>query len=666
MLDVLALISAVAAVVSAVAVPIGYLQLRAARASRQNGPAGEGRSLAAALGDSMLFAPNARFLGFDIDLVDRRSELATLTRYVEAGRSVITIEGIAGVGKTALAARLCRRAGRSRKVRWVFCDEKGESFGLVALAKALAFGVDSPSAGRLRAAVQGSADTSVVIDAVVDLLSTQRLLLVLDNYHTVDDTDIDALLTRLRHSQTRSSVVLTSRLQARDRAAVPLAGQLALDGLAAADARELLRDRGVDLPDGAAALVWRRTGDGNPLALTMFAGRAAGTDAAALATRLPDWVDEVDEWIALALDGLKPDVEDVAKLIAFSYEPVPRDAVRAILAPSDPGTALRELLARFLVKENAGSFEMHPAVRAYVSGRTTDAEQAQLARRYTDHYRSQARTMFVEGLGDDHPAYGTLYLESFPDYFAATQRHALMVDDLLARLADNGFALDEGAGVLVLGSGDGTHDPALARHGFTVTNVELQPEIADLGRAKAAGLPATIEYVVADMTEPLTLPPNSADAVFNIGSSFGYEDSDEANSTVFRNAASVLRDDRPFVFEYVNGPHWESKRVQRQVDVTTLPNGSTRTEVSITNPDARTSLTLIGLQRPDGTGGWFRHFMRYYRLPEIISMMAEAGLRPVATYGAVGGRVTGAPFDEATSEAMVVIATRSQGGTAGR
>ena len=98
MLDVLALISAVAAVVSAVAVPIGYLQLRAARASRQNGPAGEGRSLAAALGDSMLFAPNARFLGFDVDLVDRRSELATLTRYVEAGRSVITIEGIAGVG----------------------------------------------------------------------------------------------------------------------------------------------------------------------------------------------------------------------------------------------------------------------------------------------------------------------------------------------------------------------------------------------------------------------------------------------------------------------------------------------------------------------------------------------------------------------------------------
>ena len=54
-------------------------------------------------------------------------------------------------------------------------------------------------------------------------------------------------------------------------------------------------------------------------------------------------------------------------------------AVRAILTPSDPGTALRELLARFLVKENAGSFEMHPAVRAYVSGRTTDAEQAFLA-----------------------------------------------------------------------------------------------------------------------------------------------------------------------------------------------------------------------------------------------------------------------------------------------
>ena len=656
----LALVSAVAGVISAIAVPIGYLQLKAVRAGRVVETHSDG-SLSARLGGSTLFAPSARFLGFDVDLVDRRSECRTLARFVHAGRSVIAIEGIAGVGKTAVAARVCRRAGRRRQVRWVFCDEKADSFTLGALAKALGSTVDDPAADRLRAAVPAGAGTSELIDAVIELLARQRLLLVLDNFHAVSDPDLDGLVARLRHSQTKSSVVLTSRVRARDLPAVPLVGRVVIDGLGPKDARELLRHRGVSLPTRTAELVWRRAGDGNPLALTLFAGRARDTDPAELATRLPASADDLDEWIAMAFDGLPPDAEWVAKLIAFNYEPVPREIVRAIAAPLDPAAPLADLGARFLVRDNAGRLEMHVAVREYVFGRTTAAEQTTLARRLTDYHRGQARTVFVEGLGPDHPSYGKLYLESFPDYFTAIDRHAQLVDDLLDRLAGNGFALEAGAKVLVLGSGDGTHDPALARRGFEITNVDLQQEIVELGRAKAATLPSRIEYVVADMTDPL--PPRIGngrmDAVFNIGSSFGYEGSDETNAMVFRNAANALRDGCPFVFEYVNGPHWESRRVQRQVDVTTLPNGSVRTEVSITNPDERTSLTLIGLQRRDGTGGWFRHFMRYYRLGEIIAMMAAAGLRPVATYGAAAGRVTGEPFDESRSEAMVVIAIRS-------
>jgi len=92
------------------------------------------------------------------------------------------------------------------------------------------------------------------------------------------------------------------------------------------------------------------------------------------------------------------------------------------------------------------------------------------------------------------------------------------------------------------------------------------------------------------------------------------------------------------------------------VDTTTLPDGSTRTEVSVTTPDAGTSLTLIGLQRRDGTAGWLRHFMHYYRIDEITAMMARADLTPVAVYGAKSGRVTSEHFDEQDSEAMVIIA----------
>lgn len=182
----------VAAIIGTLAVPIGYLQVRSTRAAQARAQL-EG-SLSARLGDTSLFAPRARYLGYDVDLINRRAESEVLLRHVKAGRSVIAIEGIAGVGKTALAARLCRQV-RGRTIRWVFCDEKGDSFTLGTLAEALTSDVDSRSTVRLRAAVMRGANASDLIDSVIDLLAAQRLLLVFDNFHTVTDSDINELLT---------------------------------------------------------------------------------------------------------------------------------------------------------------------------------------------------------------------------------------------------------------------------------------------------------------------------------------------------------------------------------------------------------------------------------------------------------------------------------------
>ncbi|MGH3900442.1 MAG: AAA family ATPase [Pseudonocardiaceae bacterium] len=630
-------------------------------------------SLAKRFGDLSLFDPNARYLGFDVGLVDRQSESTTLLRLVESGQPVIAIEGKAGVGKTALAAHLCRHAGRRREIRWVFCDEKRASFNLVALSKALASSADSRSAIRLRAAITRRIDVSEIVDATIDSLATQSLLLILDNFHAVTDTDpgIYWLLERLARSHTASSLVLTSDVRLRELHAIPLIAQLELPqlelhGLSAEDARVLLSRRDVSLPVETARAVWQCAGGGNPLALTLFAGRVRDTNPeklAELALNLPSSADDLGAWITPVFGELALDSQTVVKIIAFAYEPMSRDALHAIVASLDLDKPLTDLTSRFLITANAGRFEMHSAVRDYIITKTTDSEQSDLAKRFTDYYQGQARAVFIDEFGQEEPSYGTLFLESFPDYYTAVDRHICLIDDLLERLADNGYHMVGGEKILVLGSGDGTHDPGFAKHGLDVTNVEIQPEIADFGRSKTAALPAEIKYVVADMTKPLPaeIAGRSMDAVFNIGTSFGYESTDDVNSGAFRNAEESLSDGAPFVFQYVNRRHWEGKRVQRQIEVTPMSNGSIRTLVRITNPGARTLLTLIGLQRADGTGGWFRHFMRFYCLDEILAMMTAASLRPVAIYGGKANRVTGEPFDEKESEAMVIIAVPACG-----
>ena len=112
-MDIVALIGTVAGVagtgVAVVAARIAYLQLRVERSG--GAPKEQADQLAQLVGEPALFTPQARYLGFDVDLIDRHEESARLLRGVRA-KSVICIEGMPGCGKTSLAAHVCRHVGR--------------------------------------------------------------------------------------------------------------------------------------------------------------------------------------------------------------------------------------------------------------------------------------------------------------------------------------------------------------------------------------------------------------------------------------------------------------------------------------------------------------------------------------------------------------------------
>ena len=680
--DVVALVGTVAGAVGALGVPIAYLQLRDSRRSAlastagvpiasvaTSGPAMAGLGTAAGVNGVVppgfsVFAPAARTRGYTVGFVDRDAEVGSLARDVSLRKSVIVIEGLVGAGKTALAASLCQEFENRRETRWVFCAER--PLTLNTLARSIAWDPELSSTTALRAAVAAPASPAEVIDQVIAVLAAADLLLVLDDYRRVADPAVAELVDRAERSLLRSTVVLTVNDRGPEDRALPGVARLRLGGLPSEEVRGFLDEHGVEVTENVAERVWAAAGRGNPQAMTLFAGLALDVGAEELLMDLPAYAEDLASWITPLYERFDAETRQVAKAVAFIYEPAGEDLVRAVADVPDARPALQALTESFVLTRGRSGYEMHSSVRDYVDSLIGDAERAGFAARVTSHYQAAAREVFLDGLGASEPSYGLLYIESFPDYFAAADRHALFVDDLLARAADAGFGLAPGARVLVLGSGDGTHDAWLARHGLVITDLDIQPEVVELGRRRAEELNAQIEYVVADMTRPLPDLPalRDLDAVFNIGSSFGYEDADEDNAAVFVQAAAALKPGAPFVFEYVNGPHWEDRRVQRQVDVTTLPDGSVRTESSVTDPESRTALTAIGLRRPDGTGGWFHHFMHYYRIDEVLAMMRAAGLEPLATFGAVGGRVDGRPFDELASEAMVIFAAKKSAAAA--
>jgi SAM-dependent methyltransferase len=364
-------------------------------------------------------------------------------------------------------------------------------------------------------------------------------------------------------------------------------------------------------------------------------------------------MDDLRSWIEPLYQELTAREQEVARLVAFLHGPADLSVICAADAHPEMAEAILDSLCERLAVTKCGeTYRMHALVRDYVGHQISEIERAAFGARVASHFQRRARALLL-GL-DEYPSYGKLYLEAHADYVADTAQHAQLVDDLMARLADLSLQPGPGERILVLGSGNGIHDAAFAKYGVRITNLDIQPEIVELGKAAAGRLNAAVEYVAGDMTHPLDFPADSMDAVFNIGSSFGYEDEDADNAAVFRHAARVLKPGRPFVFEYVNGSSWYERD---PVSTETLPTGAVRTKYRIADRAARTSLDVISFRRPgEDEPEWFHHFMHYYTIETVEQMMRDAGLVVVRSYGAIGGRVTGDPFDSESSDVMVIIA----------
>jgi hypothetical protein len=215
--------------------------------------------------------------------IGRERELAQLERLLlphpRSRHFIVTIDGIGGVGKSALALELAYRyrdeydalppAERFDAIVWVSAkrtlltargiQQRRQHFGtLDDLFRELALVLDRPDIGRA-----GDNERRSVVERI---LAEQRTLLLIDNLETVDDEE---LLTFLRELPDPTKALVTTRHR------IDIAYALRLEGMPEADARILMAGeaeaRGVALDAALFGEFFRRTG-GVPLAIIWSVG----------------------------------------------------------------------------------------------------------------------------------------------------------------------------------------------------------------------------------------------------------------------------------------------------------------------------------------------------------------------------------------------------------
>lgn len=331
------------------------------------------------------------------DFVGRETELAYFADKLATSHLAV-ITGMAGVGKTALAAVLTQQVGDSDKTFWhSFHEGEGIDVIIWKLAGFLAWHGQEDLWRMLQIARQSGGQTpppEVLFDYVFQLVPGQGYLLCFDDFQFVDDDPLLAqLVERLRSAVLAGELLLvvTSR---RMPEFVQMVEFETLTGLSAADTHRLLAKRGLSLPDDLAANLYTHT-EGNAEFLTLaIDALQRARDPVRLIARLAE-TDDIERFLMNEVDdGLTEDERDVMSAVAvlLGY-PGTRAAIEAVLDKGGVQRALIDLSSRYLLivseSEAGREYGQHAIVQAFYYDLLGRRERQTMHRRAGEYYETE-------------------------------------------------------------------------------------------------------------------------------------------------------------------------------------------------------------------------------------------------------------------------------------
>jgi SAM-dependent methyltransferase len=190
------------------------------------------------------------------------------------------------------------------------------------------------------------------------------------------------------------------------------------------------------------------------------------------------------------------------------------------------------------------------------------------------------------------------------------------------------LGLARGARILDLCCGPGRHAVELAQRGFDVVGLDVSSGYIALAQqlAEREGVRAT--FLAGDMRR---IPfEQHFDAIINVGTSFGFFDSDAENARAIQAAARALKPQGVFLLEMGNREYYLKHFLAK--DWRRLEDG--RVTIIQRDFDYERSRIIVAFETLGGeqVERW-SHSWRAYTLAEMAGMLEQAGLALSSIYG---------------------------------
>ncbi len=289
------------------------------------------------------------------EFVGRESEMEMLET-----SPLVVIEGIAGIGKTYLAAKYIQKAQKEgKKIFWHTFTEI-DSFHY--LINKISVFLNNFGYSNLLEYVKQDGKDPRVLSSLVQQGISENMVLCFDGFQNVRDQKITTLFTLFKN--VRGKIVTTSRerppfltFSRRD------ITEIHLSALSEEETRDLLQSRGITLENGFLKKAYVRLG-GHPLILDMFCEAVRQKEAKDMLESLP--ASRVEDYLCSEiLDKLSEKDRELVDCLAMFRVPASPNILKTVYKKGQFWTVLKGLEKRMLIRKQEGSYSLPSMIREF-------------------------------------------------------------------------------------------------------------------------------------------------------------------------------------------------------------------------------------------------------------------------------------------------------------